>query len=178
MKWTQQLAGAILVIPSVSHGSNFLPMRQQRVSQRARPENWIKAEMNNNLLLLIVAVAFLAAVTNLVWETWDYGFPTDLVQPDGEDVNNKEFWDLLLSTLILYRGDMISIDRFLLGVLLVIKTPVGGQTFLAEKWSHYEQTRVGSSPSNITWLVHVTDLHLSKFHAPDRTEELHQLGKS
>ena len=48
--------------------------------------------MNNNLLLLIVAVAFLAAVTNLVWETWDYGFPTDLLPPDrGTADENKEF---------------------------------------------------------------------------------------
>ena len=47
--------------------------------------------MNTKLLLLIVAGAFLAAVANLVWETWDYGFPTDLVQPDREIVNNKEF---------------------------------------------------------------------------------------
>ena len=47
--------------------------------------------MNNNLLLLIVAVAFLATFGNLVRETWDYGFPTNLAQPDSETVNNKEF---------------------------------------------------------------------------------------
>ena len=47
--------------------------------------------MNNTFLLVIVAVAFLAAVGNLVWETWDYGFPADLAQPDRETVDNKEF---------------------------------------------------------------------------------------
>ena len=43
------------------------------------------------------------------------------------------------------------------------------------------QTRVGSSNTNITWIVHLTDLHLSKHHnrqAHERTEQLQQLGKS
>ena len=51
--------------------------------------------MNNSFLFLIVAVAFLATLGNLVWETWDYGFPANLPRPDEEPDNNKEFWDLL-----------------------------------------------------------------------------------
>ena len=48
--------------------------------------------MKSNLLLVIVGVAFLAAVGNLVRETWDYGFPTDLLPPDrGTADENKEF---------------------------------------------------------------------------------------
>lgn len=47
--------------------------------------------MNNSFLFLIVAVAFLATLGNLVWETWDYGFPANLPRPDEEPDNNKEF---------------------------------------------------------------------------------------
>ena len=28
---------------------------------------------------------------------------------------------------------------------------------------------VGDQPSNISWFVHITDLHISKFYAPERT---------
>lgn len=35
--------------------------------------------------------------------------------------------------------------------------------------------KVGDSPTNISWFVHLTDLHLSKFYAPDRTSGFHQL---
>ena len=41
------------------------------------------------------------------------------------------------------------------------------------------KTRVGSSNTNITWIVQLTDLHLSKHpQAKERTEQLQQLGKS
>ena len=45
--------------------------------------------MKPNLLLIIVGGAFLATFCNLVWETLDYGFPSDLVQPDPERVNDE-----------------------------------------------------------------------------------------
>ena len=138
--------------------------------------------MKNNLLLLIVAVAFLAAFCNLVWETWDCGFPTDLAQPDSEIVNNKEFWDLLI-TLIFWGGIYLLLLIFSQTPaedVCFIKTPVGAPNFFTG-WADLiilVQTRVGTSSSNITWLVHLTDLHLSKFYAPERTDQLQQLGKS
>jgi len=76
--------------------------------------------MKINLILLIVSVAFLASFTNLVSETWDYGFPDDLVKVD-------------------------------------------------------DNSTVGDSSKNITWFVHVTDLHISKFYVPERTSKFKQL---
>ena len=38
--------------------------------------------------------------------------------------------------------------------------------------------KVGSSEGNISWFVQITDLHISKYYAADRTAQLRQLGKS
>ena len=46
--------------------------------------------MKNSFLLIIVVGAFLAPVGNLVWETWDYGFPSDLPKPNpGSDIDKE-----------------------------------------------------------------------------------------
>eukprot|EP00092_Neocalanus_flemingeri_P069433 GFUD01085084.1.p1 GENE.GFUD01085084.1~~GFUD01085084.1.p1 ORF type:complete len:132 (-),score=20.83 GFUD01085084.1:19-414(-) len=38
-----------------------------------------------------------------------------------------------------------------------------------------DNSTVGDSTKNITWFVHVTDLHISKFNAPDRTSKFLEL---
>lgn len=51
--------------------------------------------MKKNILVVIVVGAYLATLGNLVWETWDYGLPSDLPKPNPGSDSDKEIGDHL-----------------------------------------------------------------------------------
>ena len=55
----------------------------------------LQDEMKKNILLVIVVGAYLATLGNLVWETWDYGPPSDLPKPNPGSDSDKEIGDHL-----------------------------------------------------------------------------------
>ena len=48
------------------------------------------------------------------------------------------------------------------------------------KWQYFNVKIpiVGKEIEGLAWFIHLTDLHISKFYAADRTTQLKQLGKS